>query len=78
MPRYFIDTDDGSTRVRDEGGLDLPDAAAARAEAIRALPDMARDTMPNGDRRTLVSEVRDERGTVVYHATLTFAGRWGG
>ena len=76
MPRYFFDTDDGDRSHRDDDGLDLPHPEAARRAALDALPDMARDKMPDGDRRTLVAAVQDERGTVVYAATLSLEGDW--
>ena len=74
MPRYFIDTDDGDVRINDDQGFDLADAEAARREAMAVLPDMARDKLPDGDRRTFVATVRDEEGSVVYSATLTLVG----
>ncbi|MGH1572676.1 DUF6894 family protein [Methylobacterium sp. P31] len=76
MPRYFIDTNNDDTFVEDDEGQDLPDAEAARKAALAALPDMARDKMPDGDRRTFCASVRDEAGTVIYKATLTLAGEW--
>ena len=77
MPRYFIDTDDGDRLHRDHTGHDLTDAEAARKFALDALPDMARDKMPDGDTRTITATVRDERGNVVYVASLTLKGEWG-
>lgn len=76
MPRFFIDTDDGDRLDRDEEGYDLSDSAAARIEAIGALPDLARSQIPDGDRRTFTVRVRDADGTPVYEATLTLEGRW--
>ncbi|MCJ2021759.1 hypothetical protein MKK84_30845 [Methylobacterium sp. E-065] len=76
MPRYFIDTNDDDTFVEDEEGQDLPDAEAARDVAQAALPDMARDKMPDGDGRTFCASVRDEAGTVLYKATLTLSASW--
>lgn len=76
MPRFFIDTDDGDRLDRDEEGYDLSDSAAARIEAIGALPDLARSQIPDGDRRTFTVRVRDADGTLVYEATLTLEGRW--
>ena len=76
MPRYFFDTDDGDQSLRDEDGLDLPHVEAAREAALDVLPDMARDKMPDGDRRTFVASVRDDRGIVVYIATLSLKGEW--
>ncbi len=76
MPRFFIDTDDGDRLDRDEDGYDLVDRAAARIEAIGALPDLARSQIPDGDRRTFTVRVRDGTGTTLYEATLTLEGRW--
>ena len=74
MPRFFIDTDDGDVHIHDDEGFDLADAEAARREAMTVLPDMARDKLPDGDRRTFVATVRDDAGSVVYSATLTLVG----
>ena len=74
MPRFFIDTDDGDMAHRDVVGQDLPDAEAARMATLDGLPDMARDKMPDGDRRTFIARARDEQGNVVYVATLTLKG----
>ena len=76
MPRFFVDTDDGDTFVEDDEGLDLPDAGAAREISLRALRDIARDKMPDGDNRTFRASVRDEAGAVIYETTLTLAGGW--
>ena len=76
MPRYFIDTNDDDVFVEDEEGQDLPDAEAAREAAQAALPDMARDKMPDGEGRTFCACVRDEAGVVIYKATLTLRGEW--
>ena len=77
MPLYFIDTDDGDRVHRDDTGHDLPDAEAARTATLDALPDMARDKMPDGDRRTIIATARDGDGSVVYTAKLTLEGGWG-
>ena len=71
MPRYFFDTYDGDRMVPDEVGLELPDIAVAKVEAQKALPDMARDAMPDSNHRTFVVTVRDDAGTVVVRAALS-------
>ena len=74
MPRYFFDTHDGG-HFRDDEGSDLADVAAARLEAMRALPEISRFAIPeDGDNQAYIVLVRDESGAVVYTATLTFAG----
>ena len=76
MPRYFIDAHDGDFPHRDEDGHELPDDEAAREMALDALPDMARDKLPDGDGRTFTATARDEQGNFVYEASLTLKGGW--
>lgn len=74
MPRYFFDISNRSFH-RDEEGSDCANFEAARALAMRSLPEIARFAIPgDGDNQAFVVLVRDEAGTVVYTATLTFAG----
>lgn len=76
MTRFFFDTDDGDFLSQDDEGMDLPDVEAARLAAMDVLPDMARDKLPDGDRRTFSVRVRNEAGTVLYSATLDLVGEW--
>jgi len=72
MPRYFFDTHDGEHELRDEEGSEILGLQEARDEAIRVLPGIARDVLPGGgDRGDFVSTVRDERGQLVFRATLS-------
>ena len=76
MPMFFFETFDGEVSHFDRDGLDCPSKEHARREALSAIPDMARDTILNGDFRVFRSLVRDACGTVVYEASMTFVGRW--
>lgn len=76
MQRYFIDTNDGDHPCRDEDGYEVPDAEAARRMALDALPDMARERLPDGDRWTFTARVRDAGGRVIYTAELNLKGEW--
>jgi hypothetical protein len=67
--RFFFDTQDDGKSVTDTEGLELDGIEAARSEAIRALPDMARDALPDGDQRSFVVCVRDESGQTLLLAT---------
>jgi hypothetical protein len=60
----------------DDEGLDLEGPWEARVRAIAALPDIAEEVLPDGDRRTLAVTVRDEAGVAVFRATLTLRGEW--
>ena len=76
MPCYFFDLDDGERQTRDQDGLELRGPWEARDMALAVLPDIARDVIPRGDRRNIVSSVRDERGEVMYTARLSLAAEW--
>ena len=76
MPRYYFDTDDGDFRHDDESGQNMPDANTARRAALTALSYMARDKLPDGDRRTFSARVRDASGTVLYSAEFSLVGEW--
>lgn len=74
MPRYFFDIHDGTFQL-DEHGVECADFDAVRREAKRALPEIARELLPqDGDHHTLTCRVRDEHNETVYTATLMFNG----
>jgi hypothetical protein len=70
MPRFFIDTSDQNVFCRDEDGTNYPDLDAAKAAAVSALPDMARDSLPDGDAHTFTAVVRDEHDRPMVQASL--------
>ncbi len=76
MPRFFFDINDGERQDHDDVGQDLPDLEAARKAAINDLPDIARDVLPDGDRRDFVSVVRTESDEVVFRAKLSLIAEW--
>ena len=72
MRRYFFDTRDGDTFIRDECGLEFDGIESARDEATRGLADMAKDAIPGALRRELAVEVRDEASLPLLRASLSF------
>jgi len=76
MPRYFFDTMDDGLLTADTTGVVLPDRETARREAIRSLPYMAMDSLPDGSSREFSVEVRDEAGRSLFIAELSFRSRW--
>ena len=76
MPRFYFDIADGENSVRDTDGIDLSGLDEARKEALRVLPDVAREVMPDGDNRNIVARVRDESGRFVFQATLSLTAEW--
>lgn len=76
MPHFFFDTDDGDLHVQDDEGFELSSIEAARIEALDALPDMARNKIPDRDRHTFALHVRNVGGAVVYFASFDLVGKW--
>ena len=76
MPKYYIHTDDGDASYRDSKPFDFADLRDARRAALSALPDMAHDKLPDGDRRGFVVSLEDDGGVVAYVATLDLVGEW--
>jgi hypothetical protein len=70
VPRYFFDIDDGERVIVDDVGTDLAGPEAARAEAVAALPSLARDRARDGQERFLTATVRTESGRTLCRATL--------
>ena len=71
MALFFIDTSDDVLVLHDEVGFDFPDLEAAKAAAVRALPDMVREARPVGDRRTVSAVVREHDGRSALRVSLT-------
>ena len=55
MPRFYFDIHDGERFTPDDEGLEFPDAQTARDKAVSSLPDIARDVMPDGQKRVVSS-----------------------
>lgn len=71
MARFFFDIHVGPYLISDDEGQELPNAEAARNEALKVLPEIARDRLPNEHQRDFTCDVRDESGQVIYTVTLS-------
>lgn len=71
MPRYFFDTYDGDRFLSDDTGLEFESLEAARSEAQKSLPEMAREVLPDSNYRSVIVNVRDEAGTVRIRMSLS-------
>lgn len=76
MAKYYFDTYDGDHTSVDEDGIDCSSGQEIQDCAIDALPDLAREELPNGPERLFWVKVRDEAGDLVFEATLSLASRW--
>jgi len=71
VPRFFFDTYDGERFFPDEEGQEMENINVAKREAEKALAEMARDGLPDGDQRSFIISVRDGGGEVVLRAALS-------
>jgi uncharacterized membrane protein len=69
----LFDVEDGLTEIRDTEGLELNSVAAAKAEALKTLPDIAKEKPPQGEQRVIAIHVRDDTGQAVLRTSLTLA-----
>ena len=76
LKRYFFDVDDGDGLAIDSIGLLCNSLHIVREEAIKVLPSIAREVMPDGDRRVLRTIVRDEGGRSIFEASLALDAHW--
>ena len=76
MPRYYFDILDGDQQTRDDEGLVLANAEAARREAIASLLDLARDELPEGDHHAFEIKVRDTQDHYLLAAKLAVDSDW--
>ncbi len=76
MPRYYFDTAENQNEVRDEVGMVLPNEKSARDEAIRALPGLAMDVLPDGAQHSFWVRVRNEEGAYIFEACLDLKSHW--
>jgi hypothetical protein len=68
MPKYYLHLWDGDLFEQDEEGTELPDVAAARAEALRFASEIMPELQKPG--RTRI-EVADENGSVLCVIAIT-------
>ena len=76
MPKFYFDTFDGDHTTADSEGIECSSQAMVQDQAIDALPDMAREILPDGPNRTFRVEVRDEGGRSSFRATLELQSAW--
>ena len=70
MPLYYFDVRDDQSFVPDDTGLEFDTLEQAKADAARALVDMARDRVPGPERLVFVVEVHDENKRLLVEARL--------
>ena len=76
MPRFFFDIQDQGSSSVDDLGIECATRSDARIAAIDALPDVARDALPDGDHHIITVTVRDEAHRTIFRASLTLEADW--
>ena len=76
MPRFFFDTYDQDKLSRDDEGIDCGSIRQVQDRAIDALPDMAREALPNGPTHEFRVEVRNRQGRIVFRTSLSLTSEW--
>lgn len=76
MQRFYFDWYDDEGWHLDEYGVEMDGSAAAlEAEASKAVPELAREQLPNGTETTFKVCVRDENGPVL-ETVLIYQRTW--
>ena len=76
MERYFFDTFDNGVATLDDVGLEFANREAVRRQAVKTLPHMALDALPDGQSHELRVEVRQGDGPPIFRACLSFRSEW--
>jgi len=76
LPKFYFDTFDGDQTAIDADGIDCASRQMVQDRAVDALPDMARELLPDGPNRTFRVDVRDDSGDIVFRATLELNSTW--
>ena len=69
---WFSGLHEGASLVRDRGGFELPELAAARAQAVRSLARLAQGLTDPMEREDYVIAVRDAQGAVRLRLRLSY------
>lgn len=70
MPRYYFDITDHVATMRDQEGSDLADSHEALREARETVAEMALDIFPKRNSASLVIDVRDASGAMLFRVRM--------
>jgi len=76
MAKYFFDVVNGEGPMRDDEGIDLPNADAVRAEVARIAIDIAKDEIADQNAMAVTVNVRDDTNFKIFSGQLSFNTRW--
>lgn len=72
MAFYYFDIDDNGDVFHDDQGTECVDFNQVKEEAIRALVEIIKDSLPDGDQHSLRIKVRSEGGELVLQVAISF------
>jgi hypothetical protein len=72
MNRYFFDTRNCGTFIRDDEGLNCADLEEVRVQAAKSLAELALEVLPRTTDCLMGVDVRNERQEVVLITELAF------
>lgn len=76
MPRFFFDIREEKRFTLDEDGAVFANAKDASEEALGILQDVVRFEIPIRPQSVLAVDMKDDRGKVLFTATLEMVSRW--
>ncbi|MEK9285440.1 MULTISPECIES: hypothetical protein [unclassified Bradyrhizobium] len=71
MKKYYFDIRHGSQFIRDDEGVEFPNAESVRQEATTTLSEIARECVRGGPQHRIAVEVRDDHGPIL-EASVSF------
>ncbi|MCK1592260.1 hypothetical protein [Bradyrhizobium sp. 169] len=71
MKKYYFDIRHGSQFIRDDEGVEFPNAESVRRQAITTLSEIARECVTGRPQHRIAVEVRDEYGPIL-EANISF------
>lgn len=72
MALYYFDIDENGDIYPDDQGTNCEDFPQVKREAISALVDIIKESLPDGDHHRLSIKVRNDSGTIVLQVALNF------
>ena len=75
MRRFYFDVLDGDTFSHDDEGLPLESLSVAEDQAIRAVTEMAHDSLPKRLSSEVSVRIRDDHGQTVLSVALSMTVR---
>lgn len=71
VPRYYFDYVDGDQEIHDDEGLDMASLDEARTQAVRAIGELAKGKMPDGNHRDFRLKIHEKNGPVLMVVSLS-------